>query len=99
MPAGDYERGKTMGEGTYGIVFKAIRIKDDTQVAVKRIKSDKKVRTENEGLNITALREIKYLRELKHPNIIEVLSTAIATHCPRTVVMILFAYMGHACSC
>ena len=73
MPAGDYERGKTLGEGMYGIVFSALRIKDDIPVAVKRIKSDKKVRTENEGLNITALREIKYLRELKHPNIIQVL--------------------------
>ena len=72
MPAGDYERGKTLGEGTYGIVFQAIRLNDDTPVAVKRIKSDKKVRAENEGLNITALREIKYLRELHHPNIIQV---------------------------
>ena len=73
MPAGDYERGKTLGEGTYGVVFKAYRVKDNIPVAVKRIKSEKKVRTENEGLNITALREIKYLRELKHPNIIEVI--------------------------
>ena len=72
MPAGDYERGKTLGEGTFGVVFQAIRIRDETPVAVKRIKSEKKVRTENEGLNITALREIKYLRELNHPNIIEV---------------------------
>jgi cyclin-dependent kinase 7 len=72
MPAGDYERGKTLGEGTYGIVFQAIRLNDDTPVAVKRIKSEKKVRAENEGLNITALREIKYLRELHHPNIIQV---------------------------
>lgn len=78
MPADDYERGKTLGEGTYGIVFQATRIKDDTSVAVKRIKSDKKVRTENEGLNITALREIKYLRELNHPNIIEVSCTVVS---------------------
>ena len=36
-------------------------------VAVKKIKSENPL----EGINFTAIREIKLLRELKHPNVIE----------------------------
>lgn len=73
MPAGDYERGDLLGEGTYGEVFRAVRVSDDLRVAVKRIRPEKIVRTKEEGLNITALREIKHLRELRHRNIIQLL--------------------------
>jgi cyclin-dependent kinase 7 len=71
MPAGDYEKAQTLGEGTYGVVFRARR-SDGVAVAVKRLKPHTRVRVSNEGLNLTALREIKYLRELRHENIIEV---------------------------
>ncbi|XP_008647574.1 cyclin-dependent kinase D-1 isoform X2 [Zea mays] len=65
-----YQKGEVLGEGTYGVVFKAIDTKTGNTVAVKRIwvGKDKK-----EGVNFTALREIKLLKELKGPNIIELI--------------------------
>ncbi len=58
---------KPVGEGTYGVVYKA---KDKTNgefVALKKIRLE----VEDEGVPSTALREISLLRELDHPNIVK----------------------------
>ncbi|XP_066366304.1 LOW QUALITY PROTEIN: cyclin-dependent kinase D-1-like [Miscanthus floridulus] len=65
-----YQKGEVLGEGTYGVVFKAIDTKTGNTVAVKRIRIGK---DKKEGVNFTALREIKLLKELKDPNIIELI--------------------------
>jgi cyclin-dependent kinase 7 len=65
-----YDRGALLGEGTWGLVFQASRLEDGTQVAIKRIKPAPRI---EEGISFSALREIKYLKQLKHENIIEVL--------------------------
>ncbi|KAH0920069.1 hypothetical protein HID58_027729 [Brassica napus] len=62
-----YLRQEVLGQGTYGVVFKATDTKNGQTVAIKKIRLGK----EKEGVNITALREIKLLKELKHPHIIE----------------------------
>ncbi|CAG2166392.1 unnamed protein product, partial [Oppiella nova] len=54
-----------IGEGTYGQVYKA-RDTDDTIVALKKVRLE----NEKEGFPITAVREIKILRQLNHPNIV-----------------------------
>jgi cyclin-dependent kinase 7 len=63
---------QVLGSGTYGEVTKAyIKNADGTPgraVAVKKLFLQKQA---TEGLDITALRDIKFLRELHHPNIIE----------------------------
>ncbi|CAM6085802.1 unnamed protein product [Calypogeia fissa] len=64
---GRYTKGATLGEGTYGIVFKATDRLTGRTVAVKKIRLGKY----KEGVNVTALREIKLLKELRDPNIIE----------------------------
>lgn len=64
-----YVKGVTLGEGTYGVVFKAVDRQTNRTVAVKKIRLGKY----KEGVNVTALREIKLLRELKDPNIIELI--------------------------
>lgn len=69
-----YIKSKTvLGSGTYGEVTKAyIRQEDGSQgkaVAVKKLYLKKQ---QTEGIDISALRDIKFLRELSHPNIIEV---------------------------
>ncbi|MBN3307223.1 CDK13 kinase, partial [Amia calva] len=54
------------GEGTYGQVFKA-KDKDTAEmVALKKVRLD----NEKEGFPITAIREIKILRQLNHKSII-----------------------------
>eukprot|EP00741_Cyanophora_paradoxa_P020292 tig00021244_g19586.t1 len=56
-----------VGEGTYGVVFKAKeKVNPRNEVAVKKIKSGK----EGEGISLTAIREVSLLRELKHDNIV-----------------------------
>ncbi|GBG83995.1 hypothetical protein CBR_g37868 [Chara braunii] len=66
---GRYDKGITLGEGTYGVVYKAIDKLTNRTVAIKKIRLGKY----KEGVNVTALREIKLLRELKDPNIIELI--------------------------
>lgn len=56
-----------MGEGTYGVVYKALDRQTDEIVALKRIRLE----VEDEGIPSTALREISLLRELQHRNIVD----------------------------
>nr|CAD7200127.1 unnamed protein product [Timema douglasi] len=56
----------------FATVFKARDSLDDTIVAVKKIKLGSRAEAKD-GINRTALREIKLLQELKHPNIINLM--------------------------
>jgi serine/threonine protein kinase len=60
------EKGGSIGEGTYGVVYKSLDLKTNEMVALKRIRLE----TEDDGIPSTALREISVLRELEHPNIV-----------------------------
>lgn len=57
---------KIIGEGTYGVVFKAREKTSGRYVALKKIRLEQ----EEEGIPSTALREISILKELDHPNIV-----------------------------
>lgn len=58
---------KSIGEGTYGVVWKVLDTVTDEIVAKKQIRLE----NEDEGIPSTAMREISILKELKHPNIVE----------------------------
>jgi len=58
---------KNIGEGTYGVVYKAKDTITNEIVALKQIRLE----NEDEGIPSTAMREISILKELKHPNIVE----------------------------
>ncbi|KAF4687100.1 Cell division control protein 2 [Perkinsus olseni] len=60
-----YERLEKIGEGTYGIVYKA-RDAQGNLFALKTIRLE----AEDEGIPSTAIREISLLKELRHPNIV-----------------------------
>jgi len=60
---------RSLGQGTWGIVHEAEQKGTNRRVAIKKIKSEKP----EEGVNFTAIREIKLLREFKHPNVIELI--------------------------
>lgn len=64
-----YYTGKFLGEGTWGLVYEATRKADGSQVAIKKIKP---MPQKELGMNFTALREVKYLKELKSINVVEV---------------------------
>jgi len=61
-----YLKIEKLGEGTYGIVYKAKNKDTNEIVALKRIRLD----SEDEGVPCTAIREISLLKELRHPNIV-----------------------------
>ncbi|KAK7863498.1 hypothetical protein R5R35_009056 [Gryllus longicercus] len=58
-----------IGEGTYGVVYKAKDRVTGKTVALKKIRLD----SETEGVPSTAIREISLLKELKHPNVVRLL--------------------------
>ncbi|GLH03551.1 Cyclin-dependent kinase 1 [Gryllus bimaculatus] len=55
-----------IGEGTYGQVYKARDKQSGVLVALKKVRLE----NEKEGFPITAVREIKILRQLNHKNIV-----------------------------
>ena len=67
-----------IGEGTFGKVFKA-RIKNDSDqdrnYALKMIKME----NDQDGFPITAMREIKILKQLAHPNLVNLVEIVTAT--------------------
>lgn len=65
-PRERYERIDKLGEGTYGVVYKAKDIITKEIVALKKIRLE----NEEEGMPSTAMREISILKELDHPNIV-----------------------------
>jgi cyclin-dependent kinase 2 len=62
-----YERLEKLGEGTYGVVYKARNTETGEFVAIKKIRLEK----EDDGVPSTAIREISLLKNLKHPNVVE----------------------------
>ena len=60
---------KPVGEGTYGVVYKAEAIATKRLVALKKIRLE----IEDDGVPSTALREISLLKELDHPNIVQLI--------------------------
>nr|AAD00773.1 CDC2PTB [Paramecium tetraurelia] len=61
-----YQKLEKIGEGTYGLVYKARDNQTGDIVALKKIRMDH----EDEGVPSTAIREISLLKEVQHPNIV-----------------------------
>ena len=61
-----YLRESKLGEGTYGVVYKAIDTQNGETVALKIMKFDQ----EEDGIPPTTLREMSILRSISHTNII-----------------------------
>lgn len=62
-----------LGEGTFGIVSKARSKRTGALVALKKIL----MHNEKDGFPITALREVKLLKMLSHPNILHLEEMAV----------------------
>lgn len=68
-----YVKGKKLGSGQYADVFSAHLKTDPTQlVAIKKIKVGPEFK--DFGISYDSLREIRFLQELSHPNIIKLYS-------------------------
>ncbi|XP_048112266.1 cyclin-dependent kinase 10 isoform X2 [Alosa alosa] len=82
----EFEKLNRIGEGTYGIVYRARDTKTDEIVALKKVRMDK----EKDGIPISSLREITLLLELRHPNIVELKEVVVGNHLES-----LFLVMGY----
>uniref|UniRef100_A0A5S6QQ43 Cyclin-dependent kinase 12 n=1 Tax=Trichuris muris TaxID=70415 RepID=A0A5S6QQ43_TRIMR len=92
-----YEILQQIGEGTYGQVYKAVDRKTAEMVALKKVRLE----NERDGFPITAFREIRILRKLNHPNIVQLKDIATNQHEPtgfmkeKGVFYLVFEYMDH----
>ncbi|XP_018914243.2 cyclin-dependent kinase 2 [Bemisia tabaci] len=64
-----YSSIEKIGEGTYGVVYKAKDLKTGKLVALKKFRLE----TDTEGVPATAIREISLLNQLQHPNVVKLL--------------------------
>ncbi|KAJ5144137.1 uncharacterized protein N7515_002924 [Penicillium bovifimosum] len=91
----NYEFLDKLGEGTFGEVYKARSKKDTTVVALKKIL----MHHEKEGFPITAIREIKLMKALSHPNILQLREMAIergkGEGRKKPSLYMVFPYMEH----
>ncbi|XP_038076229.1 cyclin-dependent kinase 13-like isoform X2 [Patiria miniata] len=86
-----------VGEGTYGQVYKAKDKQTGELVALKKVRTD----NEKEGFPITAVREIKILRQLNHPSVVnlrEIVTDkqdALDFRKDKGAFYLVFEYMDH----
>ncbi|XP_034880461.1 cyclin-dependent kinase 10 isoform X6 [Mirounga leonina] len=76
----EFEKLNRIGEGTYGIVYRARDTQTDEIVALKKVRMDK----EKDGVPISSLREITLLLRLRHPNIVELKEVVVGNHLERS---------------
>ena len=90
-----YEILSKLGEGTFGEVYKARSHRTGRIVALKKIL----LHNEKDGFPITALREIKLLKMLSHPNILKLEEMAVERKkgeaAKRTYMHMVTHYMDH----
>lgn len=91
----DYEFLDKLGEGTFGEVHKARDKETHQLVALKRIL----MHNEKEGIPITAIREIKILKQLNHKNIVPLSDIAVErgdiSRKEKGSIYMVFPYMDH----
>ncbi|THW53238.1 Pkinase-domain-containing protein [Aureobasidium pullulans] len=91
----DFEIVQKLGEGTFGVVSKARSRRSGTIVALKKIL----IHNEKDGFPITALREIKLLKMLSHPNVLTLQEMAVERHKKdvkkRATLYMVCPYMDH----
>ena len=92
----DYIMMSKLGEGTFGEVHKAESRKTGQIVALKKIL----MHQEKEGFPLTALREIKLLKMLSHPNVLKLEEIAVeknreAVGRKKAVIYMVTPYMDH----
>ena len=68
-----FEKGDVLGQGTFGVVYQATERATGRAVAIEKMR----VSTTKEGASFTALREIKLLQEIRHPNVVELLDVFV----------------------
>ncbi|XP_030371759.1 cyclin-dependent kinase 2 [Scaptodrosophila lebanonensis] len=82
----NFQRAEKIGEGTYGIVYKARSNQTGKDVALKKIRLE----GETEGVPSTAIREISLLKQLKHKNVVQLYDVVIS----KNNLFMIFEYLN-----
>ncbi|XP_064953701.1 cell division control protein 2 homolog isoform X2 [Musa acuminata AAA Group] len=80
-----YEKVEKIGEGTYGVVYKARDRLTNEMIALKKIRLER----EDLGVPGTAIREVSLLKEMKHDNIVRLHDVV---HSEKSIYLV-FEYM------
>ena len=81
-----YAKGERCGVGTFGTVKKATCLADGSTVAIKKIHN---ACSDQQGISVAAMREVKTLRDLRHENVVSLLN--VFTH--KNSVKLVFEYL------
>eukprot|EP01119_Soliformovum_irregulare_P000618 TRINITY_DN1043_c0_g1_i1.p1 TRINITY_DN1043_c0_g1~~TRINITY_DN1043_c0_g1_i1.p1 ORF type:complete len:533 (+),score=113.24 TRINITY_DN1043_c0_g1_i1:905-2503(+) len=85
-----FEKKQQIGEGTYGKVYMAIDRETKETVALKKVRME----NEKDGFPITAIREIKILKQLVHENVVQLKEIVTSKEEKQSIYMV-FEYMDH----
>ena len=88
-----YEEINIIGDGAYGTVYKARDTLNDTTVAMKKVK----IALSEDGVPVSALREISLLRQLgkaDHPNVVKLLDICHGQQMGKKMVLFLVFEQG-----
>ena len=68
----DYQIGKRIGSGSFGVVYRAIQVPLDRTVALKVLKAEAGTADQQERVKTEFLREAQFTGKLEHPNIVPI---------------------------
>ncbi|PNW73858.1 hypothetical protein CHLRE_13g575650v5 [Chlamydomonas reinhardtii] len=88
-PVSNYEKLHRIGEGTYGVVYKARDRTTGEIVALKRVRFDRS----RDGVPVTSVRELRVLQACHHPNIVQL--KKVVTGSQADSVFLVFEYCDH----
>lgn len=89
MPAADYTRQTLLGEGTFGRVYLGVVNATGQKVAVKNLR---KWRNRGQGVELSPIREISLLQELKHENVINLIEVLVSDSAIDGCIGLVFEY-------
>ena len=82
-----YIKEEKLGEGTYGVVYKCKNKETGNYVALKKVRLE----NEDEGIPSTSIREISILKQMHHPNIVNLIDLI---HGEKRLYLV-FEYLNH----
>lgn len=75
-PVTEFEKLNRIGEGTYGVVYRARDTVSNKIVALKKVRMER----EKDGIPLSGLREISLLLNLGHKNIVKLMEVVVGKH-------------------
>lgn len=80
-----YDKGEEVGRGAYGVVYNGTIKATAQPVALKKMMIGNRKGDEDDGISFTALREIKYMQDHPHENIVPVRFRSVCDFLPSRV--------------